>query len=46
LTAKSLSAAEENSLKQRIFTVIQKQGLQGEALLETIAFALTRTNNT
>jgi CheY-like chemotaxis protein len=42
LTAKSLSAAEEKSLEQRIYTVIQKQGLQGEALLETIASALTK----
>lgn len=43
LTAKSLSAEEEKSLGQRIYSVIQKQGLQGETLLETIANALTHT---
>ena len=41
LTAKSLSATEEKSLEQRIYKVIQKQGLQGEALLDSIAGALT-----
>ena len=41
LTAKSLSTAEEKSLGERIYRVIQKQGLQGAALLETIASALT-----
>jgi len=43
LTAKSLSAVEEKSLEQRIFTVIQKQGMQGEALLKTISSALIHT---
>ena len=42
LTAKSLNADEEKSLEQRIYAVIQKQGLQGDALLETISSALTQ----
>ena len=46
LTAKSLSADEEKSLEQRIYTVIQKQGLQGEALLETISSTLTQPKTT
>jgi CheY-like chemotaxis protein len=46
LTAKSLSATEEKSLDQRIYTVIQKQGLRGEALLESIARALSHEENT
>jgi hypothetical protein len=39
LTAKSLTAAEEQSLAQRIHKVVQKQGLQAETLLETISRA-------
>jgi CheY-like chemotaxis protein len=46
LTAKSLSVDEEKSLEQRIYTVIQKQGLQGETLLETISSALTQPKTT
>ena len=46
LTAKSLSTDEEKSLEERIYTVIQKQGLQGEALLKTISSALTQPKTT
>ena len=46
LTAKSLSADEEKNLEERIYTVIQKQGLQGEALLKTNSSALTQPKTT
>lgn len=42
LTAKTLTNQEASALNDRIFTIIQKQGLQGEALLQQIEAAMKK----
>jgi CheY-like chemotaxis protein len=44
LTAKSLNDADMETLSDQIYTVIQKQGLEGEALLEQIEQAIAQSN--
>jgi len=45
LTAKSLSATEIETLTKRIFAIIQKQGLQGETLLQQIENAMGQASH-